>query len=297
MVEGQKQILIPAASTVDEVACDLIKIKISGGYDAAARFFIKKGSGSFNRAVLVLHGIQSHGGWFLGLCDYLRTGGHAVLAPDRRGSGLNDLRRGDCDNPGQLIKDVDCCVERLRAETGIEKIDIAAISWSGKLALAYADKYSQKVRSVILVTPGLCAKIDIGLKEKIIVGVDGLVHPRKLHEIPLNEPTLFTENPPKLEFLRSDPLKLTHATASFYITSARLDGRVRKVADRIKSPVYLFLAELDRIIDNSATTELLKKVLKPIDGVAAKIYPGAHHTLDFEPGAECFYEDVERVLR
>ncbi len=364
MIDRIKTIEPPTESLVDDVACDLVQVEQAGGFVGWARWFegekrAEKGSDPFFRGVLYLHGIQSHGGWFLRSCDYLRQQGMTVLAPDRRGSGLNAEDRGHCDSPKQLLEDVDCCVEWLRDKTGLDKVDIVAISWSGKLALAYAARQPEKVRSVVLVAPGLKARIDIGLAEKIQIGAEGLVQPKKRHEIPLNDPKLFTTNPAMLQFLEHDPLKLTEATASFFITSRRLDMQVPKaVAELAKYnehiqaehgrdgrgtsvakeprgpqahptqshgiPVYLFLAEHDRIIDNEATMELLKPVLKAIPRerpqaehgrdsrgtlvtqdtrrpqshpTLAKIYKGAHHTLDFEADPGEFFADLIRILR
>jgi len=286
---------IPQASLAYEIDVDLVPITLADGYTTQARLFDNT---SPQRAVLYLHGIQSHGGWFLRSCAFLAARGFTVLAPDRRGSGLNTQDRGHCNSPDQLIEDVDHCVDWLRKHTQIEQIDIVAVSWSGKLALVYAAEFLAKVRSLALVTPGLRARVDISLKEKIFVGINGLVHPHNLHEIPLNDPALFTTNPRMLRFIEADPLKLTQATASFFITSTRLDLKVPKVIDRLGMPIYLFLAEHDQIIDNPATIELLRPVLTCLPGsqAPARIYPGTSHTLDFEPNPELFFEELASLF-
>jgi alpha-beta hydrolase superfamily lysophospholipase len=298
MIERIETIEVPRESLVDDIACELVQVEQGGGFVGWTRFAMKKGSDPFFRGVVYLHGIQSHGGWFLRSCDYLRKQGMAVLAPDRRGSGLNRQNRGHCDSPKQLLEDVDCCVDWLRAKTGLEKVDIVAVSWSGKLALVYAAQQPAKVRSVVLVAPGLKARVDISLAEKIKIGAEGLLQPKKRHEIPLNDPKLFTANPAMLQFLENDPLKLTEATASFFITSRRLDMQVPKIGSKLTMPVYLFLAEHDRIIDNEATIELLKPVLKEPNksSESAKIYKGAHHTLDFEAEPGEFFADLGKVI-
>jgi len=284
----------PPESLAADVRCKYVTLDLADGYRGRARLFENEG----RQAVLYLHGIQSHGGWFLRSCDYLRCAGMTVLAPDRRGSGLNGEQRGHCDSPNQLIEDVDRCVDWLLAYSRLEQVDIVSVSWSGKLALAYAHRHSRKVRSIAMVTPGLCARVDISLTEKIAVGAHGLMNPHRLHEIPLNKPKLFTTNPSMLSFIENDPLKLTHATASFFITSARLDRTIRRIADRIDIPVYLFLAEHDDIIDNTVTLELLKPVLTLSEHTKEswRIYEGASHTLDFEPAPTTFPADLVKVL-
>ena len=291
----------PLESLVKQgVVCELVEQELAGGYVGWGRWFEGGGGGGDDgRGVVYLHGIQSHGGWFLGSCAALRESGYGVLVPDRRGSGLNESERGHCNNAKQLLDDLDGWVDWLRENKKAAKVDLVAVSWSGKLALVYAAKHPEKVRSVVLVTPGLRARIDIGLKEKIAIGAQGILSPHKLHEIPLNDPKLFTANQGMLRFLENDPLKLTEASAAFFITSRYLDVTVPKILWKIAMPVYLFLAEQDRIIDNAATIELLRPILGPTESDAepARIYAGAHHTLDFEPEPMGFFEDLVRVLR
>lgn len=279
--------MIPPASLVTSLESEWVSIMLADDYRGTARYF----SDGQGRAVLYLHGIQSHGGWFLQSCEYLRQRGLAVLAPDRRGSGLNAQDRGHADSAEQLIDDVDRCVDWLSERTGVKQVDLVAVSWSGKLALAYAAQASDKVRSLVLVTPGLRPKVDIRLRDKIRVGVSGLVQPRRLYQVPLEDPRLFTANPAMIRFLQNDPLKLTEATASFFMASRRLDMLVPKAVARIRLPVHLFLAGQDRIIDNEATTRLLQPILTGV-----KTYPQAHHTLDFEPDPSAFFADLAAAL-
>ncbi len=44
--------------------------------------------------VVVLHGVQSHGGWYHGLGRLLAEAGYEARFPDRRGSGANAIDRG-----------------------------------------------------------------------------------------------------------------------------------------------------------------------------------------------------------
>lgn len=290
-----QQIQPPRQSFVSDVTCRLVRLELADGYQSSARLFEATHA---KQAIVYLHGIQSHSGWFVRSCDYLQRQGHTILAPDRRGSGLNQRERGHCDNCDQLIEDLDRCVNWLMKHSGKKQIDIVAVSWSGKWALVYAAKFPDKVRSIALVGPGLCAKVDISLREKIAVGVHGLLKPNKLHEIPLNDPNLFTQNPPMLEFIENDPLKITHCTASFMITSTRFDMKVSKIIAKLKVPIYLFLAQDDRIIANQATIDLLRPALtnQPNSQDPVRIYPNAQHTLDFEPDPLLFFQNLAELF-
>jgi alpha-beta hydrolase superfamily lysophospholipase len=121
-----------------------------------------------------------------------------------------------------------------------------------------------------------------------------LVSPRKLFPIPLNDPALFTANPRWLQFLRDDPLALHRATARFLFESARLDLYLRFTPPHVKVPVLLLLAGHDRIIDNGRTRAFVERFAA--DDKTVIEYPGAHHTLEFEPEPESFISDLAAWL-
>ncbi len=285
---------IPEASEVSAAECEVLRLPLAGGDWGWGRFFAGAEKGP---AVLVLHGIQSHGGWFLKSCEFLRNQGFSVLLPDRRGCGLNRHQpRGHSHSAAELIADMKEWMEWLQQKCQVERADIAAISWSGKLALVYAEQYPRQVGTLALVAPGLCAKVDITLREKIAVGVSGAIHPEKRYPIPLDRAELFTANPAMRRYIEGDPLKLLEASAGFLIASRRLDGMVRTVVQNLTRPTVLFLAERDLIIDNEATVELLRPVLGA-GRERIRFYPGAHHTLDFEPEPEVFFADLAEALQ
>ena len=95
---------IPPTAIVADLPCELHQIPLADDYSVWARYFE---SPNPKRALLYLHGIQSHGGWFLRSADYLHHQGHTVLLPDRRGSGLNAADRGHAHSPKQLLEDTD----------------------------------------------------------------------------------------------------------------------------------------------------------------------------------------------
>ena len=88
--------------------------------------------------VVIVHGMQSHGGWYQNLGRVLSEAGFEVHFPDRRGSGANQKDRGDTPSARRLIDDI---AERLRdlqnREPRVPNI-LGAISWGGKTALVTA---------------------------------------------------------------------------------------------------------------------------------------------------------------
>jgi alpha-beta hydrolase superfamily lysophospholipase len=246
--------------------------------------------------VVVLHGVQSHAGWYRGLGRRLAEGGYDAVFPDRRGSGGNSLDRGHADSARRLLLDQIELLESIRRESmssGSDRpswIAVAGISWGGKIATLLAAQRPDLVDYLALICPGLTPRVGVSPREKLEIAAAGLFRPRKKFAIPLADPALFTASETGRAFIAEDPLSLREATASLLIASARIDHEVRGAARRIRRPVLLMLAGKDRIIDNS-------KIKKYFDMIASDDktlieYPEAHHTLEFEADPWVYAADL-----
>src|SRR3954447_18116072 len=101
--------------------------------------------------VVVIHGVQSHGGWYHGLGRTLAAAGYEAHFPDRRGSGANAQDRGHAPSAQRLIDDI---VERLQSLRSVEPsglLAVAGISWRGKLALLTAADHPDLVDALALI--------------------------------------------------------------------------------------------------------------------------------------------------
>jgi alpha-beta hydrolase superfamily lysophospholipase len=247
------------------------------------------------RAQLVcVHGIQSHAGWYEHSCTRLSEAGFDVAFLDRRGSGMNDLDRGDAPSFRRLLDDIAEFLQESRRQAEKRPIFLAGISWGGKLVVALQRRYSGLVDGLALLCPGFCPRVRPRLSQRLGILWARLVRPRRLFPIPLNDPELFTANPRWQEFLRHDPLRLHQATARLLVESVRLDGYLRFCKKHVRVPVLLLLAGRDRIIHNDRTHRFVER-LATTDRTVIE-YPEAHHTLEFEADPEPFIHDLRQWL-
>lgn len=256
--------------------------------------------GAARGVVVFIHGIQSHGGWYEYSCTQLAQAGYQVYFLDRRGSGLNAEDRGDAPSFRRLIDDIAEFLAALPRDaprghsTGRLPVFLAGISWGGKLAVALERRHPGLADGLILLCPGIYARVRPTLWQRISILFTRLFRPRKQYPIPLNDPELFTATPRWQQFLRDDPLRLHQATARLLIESVRLDGYLRFSAKYVHVPVLLMLASEDRIIRNDWTRDYVNKFATPDKEVIE--YPGAHHTLEFEPEPERWLGDLRAWL-
>ena len=254
---------------------------MSDGYELRGRFW-PSNQGQCDCGILYVHGIQSHGGWFEWSAAQLARSGSPVLLTDRRGSGLNQAARGDTPTMARWLDDLDELADGLRRECGCAHVGIVGVSWGGKLALAWALRRPQLAARVLLIAPGVFPMIDVGLLERLRIGLALLTKPQSEFRIPLDDPALFTDSPAGRTFIANDPLKLTHATARFLYASVQLDRVLRRAAaGALQADTTLILAGRERIVRNAVTFAWLQRLAVHMPTVHT--LPDAAHTLEFEP--------------
>jgi alpha-beta hydrolase superfamily lysophospholipase len=239
--------------------------------------------------VIYLHGIQSHGGWYVDSCGQIADAGYDVSFLERRGSGLNDRARGDAPSFRRLLDDVAEFITPLPGPRFL-----MGISWGGKLAVGFQRRHPGQCDGLILIAPGLSPRVRPPLGERLRIVAARFLTPRRPFAIPLNEPELFTANPVRQRYIRDDSLGLRAATARMLFESGRIDVYLRFAARHVAVPVLLLLAEHDRIIGNTATRRFVERF--PTTDRTIIEYAGKHHTLEFEPGGPPFVNDVLKWL-
>jgi alpha-beta hydrolase superfamily lysophospholipase len=209
-------------------------------------------------ALVYLHGIESHAGWFALAAEALQAKGFDVFCLDRRGSGMNRENRGF---PSGHVDSFETLHEDIRAflseiDDRYESIYLVGLSWGGKLALSYTLAHPADADGLVLITPGLRSVVTVPLVDKLRITAAQGLNPTLAVATPI-EPEMFTTTPAYLDYIRNDPLRLQYASARFFWESNRLDRFVdeRMAGDQL--PILLFLAGRDRIIDNDGVLEVL----------------------------------------
>jgi len=245
-------------------------------------------------AIVAVHGIRSHSGWYTLSCAHLASAGYDVVFPDRRGSGLNRTFRGDLTRWQVLVDDLREFVASVRRRLGDLPVHLEAISWGAKLACATLILHPDLADSLVLVAPGLAAKVDVSLAVKLETAAALLVNRRKLFDVPLGDARLFTANPDHIAYIERDALSLRKCTARFLRETRKLDRFVRRRAGRLRVPILMMLAGRDRIVDNEKVRTLFERFAsRPKELI---LYPDAEHTLEFESDVKPILADMVKWL-
>jgi alpha-beta hydrolase superfamily lysophospholipase len=244
--------------------------------------------------VVVLHGVQSHSGWYPALGRTLAGAGYQASFPDRRGSGPNQRDRGHASSGHRLVSDVTEWLQSLHDEHPSVPITLTGISWGGKVALITAARRPELVDGVALICPGLLPRVGVSFREKLEIAWAMLTNRRKLFPIPLSDPALFTANPQAQAYIAADPFSLRQGTAGLLAASFFIDRMLKHAASKVVQPALLMLAGQDRIVDNTRTLDYFQR-LASTDRLVIE-YPEGHHTLEFEPEPTRYARDLIRWI-
>jgi alpha-beta hydrolase superfamily lysophospholipase len=239
--------------------------------------------------VVFLHGIASNAGWFAETAADLNRQGVEVYGLDRRGSGRSGGPRGHLDRYERALDDVEQLVRLVASEHPGVPLFLAASSWAAKLAVVYAAQRAAPLSGLLLLGPLLLPRVNLSLWRRVLVVAGFLVRPTARLPIPLT-PELYTTNPPYLDFIRADPLRLLEATTRFFWETGRLDRRRRRDTARLRLPVLLLQGDDDKMVDVPATRRWFERL--GAEHSTYRAYPGAGHTLDFEPDRSAYLDDM-----
>lgn len=248
--------------------------------------------------VVTLHGIQSHSGWYTWSSERLAAAGYDVYFADRRGSGLNGIRRGHADHGLRLLNDVRQLIRIARREHADVSLPLTlmSVSWGGKIAAALAAAWPGEIDRLALLYPGLIPLRQPTRFESLKLNVARRCDVRfRGVDLPLSDPQLFTAVPEHQRFIAEDPLALHRVTSGFLNAGRDLDRIVQHRCRHIVHPTLLMLAGQDQIIDNDATSQLVARFAATRQTTIR--YPEACHTLEFEPEREQFISDLTDWLR
>ncbi|HET9296416.1 MAG TPA: alpha/beta fold hydrolase [Candidatus Binatia bacterium] len=264
----------------------------SGG---AVLGYVKYETAGAKRALVYLHGIESHAGWFAQAATLLRDRGYDVYCLDRRGSGINRENRGfvsgHVDSYKTLLADLSAFIQPLRNR--YDSVFLVGLSWGGKLALGYGLTHPEDIGGLVLITPGIRALVDVSLFTKFKILLFSRTQPTEPIASPIR-PEMFTTTPRNLDFINRDPLRLKYGTARFYWESHRLDGYIDDRISNLRLPVELFLAGRDRIIDNEGVRRVLEQGAQ--DQLEIVTYEDQTHSLQLD-ATERLVQHIDNWLR
>lgn len=265
---------------------EMIAIQGSDSVPIAVRCFAREAPGS---PVIMLHGLQSHSGWFSQSALFISRLGHPVYAIDRRGSGLSIATKGDMDGYERIIDDVRVVSDHARQTHDARKIHIFGHCFGAIPALATACRHPDTVLSIILTSPGIYTYTDLTFFEKTRVMLSVALSGNPYIAIPL-KPQDFTDIADIREFIARDPLALREATARFWFGVFRIRRFVVGCRRNLSQPVFSGFSARDHV-------SIVEKNIRFVCSLPSRTrwlitYESSPHILEFGEDRDVFFRDL-----
>ena len=247
------------------------------------------GAAGTRRPVVMLHGLESHSGWFVQSAGRIASLGLPVHAFDRCGSGVSAADGARCARMADLFAEVDAVADSALAGGHHQSVHLVGHCFGAIVALLYAALHRPSlVASVVLSTPALYTRADLPLKDKLRVLWSVLRRRDDRVPIPLS-PEEFSELAPFVDFVRDDSLVLRTAPARLFYEIRRARGRLGAAAGALRAPLLVTMAGDDPICDNARNRRLFERVTAEKE---IRTYPGARHILEFSGARAAFLDDL-----
>ena len=233
------------------------------------------GSGA-KLAVLVLHGLYSHMGWYRPLAEALVERGGAVYLLDRRGAGISGGLAGHIDSWRQIVDDLQRVVARIRSLHPGAPVCGLGISLGAAMTVATSLVHEDAFQRHALMSPGLAPAVQLPFMRRIGVVYSAFARPHVLYELPFTVEQLCEQGELR-ESLWSDPLRTRAITSRFLLEIFRMQRFVRQHIDRLRTPLLALVAGKDAMIDNEAVLAVLNRARRA--PVRIEVFPQAQHVL------------------
>ena len=261
-------------------------IKTDDGVDIPVRIFGTEGD---KPPLVMLHGIQSHSGWFLESARFIASLGHPVYSFDRRGSGMSKERHGHVARFETLVDEAYAVVETAMKRHHGQRVHLLGHCF-GAIPMTYlACRYPDMVESLIYSTPGILTRAFFSPAGNLRIALWQTIDPT--HNITLILPP---EDMADLDdgrrMIREDSLALHEMTAKLLFECFWARVHLRKRMRQLTLPLFVALAANDRVTNNQRTTALFDTVPSAIKKV--KVYEKATHLLEFSEAKDAFFGDL-----
>ena len=238
-------------------------------------------------AVVMCHGVNSHGGQYLWPGTQLAAAGLAAFALDLRGRGKSDGERYFVDDIADYVADVASVIALAKSRHPGLPVFLLGHSAGGVVSSSYALDHQAEIAGLICES----FAFKVPAPDAALAVIKGLS--RLFPRLPVlklkNED--FSRDPIAVRILNSDPLTLNEAQPAKTVAAlVRANERLRREFPRITLPVLILHGTADRATMASGS-QLFFDTAGSKDKTL-KLYDGHYHDLLNDVGKDAVLADI-----
>ncbi|MEM7564007.1 MAG: alpha/beta fold hydrolase [Pseudomonadota bacterium] len=219
--------------------------------------------------VVLLHGVVSHSAWLAPIGQRLAANGIRVIAPDRRGAGLNQQGSGDAPSVTSLLEDVKAVVSNYQQNAN--STHFGGFCWGSTYALNVLENCAHNFASFLMLAPAIFPADDIA-DANLEIGNDQLA--RCQPNVPIDR---FTQGPAYSQVILPDSLRTRYVSPRFNRCMLEMNQMLAPRWAKIKLPTLMILASEDRLSNNEKHLRAWRHI---------KARPKLHMIVDSEHGVQ-----------
>lgn len=281
---------LPVAIRDSLQGSSILNIAAENGITVPARLFGPEGS---RTPVLMVHGLQSHSGWFSQSAAFVASLGHPVYVIDRRGSGMSQDTRGDSKNFMGWLADIEAGFSYAVQQHGGSQIYLLGHCFGAIPATAYAETNPETIKGLLLTSPAIYTHTSIPVSQILKIVFSSSGKRDYYFAVPL-DPDQFSELPEYEPFIAADPLALRAVTGDLYWQINEARKYIIANTDNLTMPMVVGFAGEDEIADNRKNKKWLSDV--PAEDKMEITYPDARHILEYSLERTNYFEDLRQWL-
>jgi len=246
------------------------------------RFFVRKWIPETppKGLLLLLHGLSDHGARFAFVAESFAKEGFIFVAPDLRGNGKTDGKRGHFDSLDQMMTDINFLLQDCRKAHPDIPLMLYSQSMGGNIAINYALRFPEEILCVVASSPWLSltkppAPALQWVVSKLVkvmpdLAISNGINPRNLsHDV--------------VDCNAYDADKLIHGKVSLstFVNIKKSGEWVIQNASSLKVPLMLMHSDTDPITSFAASEQFHKNANSFL---TFRKYTGLFHELHNEPG-------------
>jgi len=238
------------------------------------------------RVLVCIQGLGGHGGYYEELAHQLALDGTILVAPDLRGHGHSDGKRGDIDYFDRYLGDVDAAINWAMTSWPDKPIFVLGESMGASIAIQYIASFDYHITSIpiaglALVSPVLSPAIRPTVAEVIRYINSLLFAPSRPSIAVTGREELGCRDRVFNERLRADPLFVRHVSARFMTRLTFWLWQSKHKAYQINLPLVVLLGGRDYVARRTGTSTFLRHV--PAREQRIVTFPRAYHSLLHDP--------------
>ncbi|HLI05057.1 MAG TPA: alpha/beta fold hydrolase [Ktedonobacteraceae bacterium] len=260
--------------------------------DNSPHFLRSWETGSAN-ALLIMHGLGGHSGWYIDMGNALAAQGLSVYAMDHRGFGRSGGFPGHIDDYQTFLQDIQFVLAAIRKRHPAGKIYLLGHSMGGLFAAHFAATHANMLDGLILLNVWIQDTSKLRLLDSIAILLGGFF--KSKHYWTTGNTATMTTNPQALQMLHADIYWRKQVTSSLLFQTLRMRLAMTSIAQTITLPTLMLQAEADKAIIIKANQKFYEALAS--QDKTWKSYPNYGHDSEFEPDHSRLDADILAWIR